>query len=848
MTRLPIEPLLPELLATLATRPCVVLEAPPGAGKTTRLPLALLDERTTPWLAGKSIIMLEPRRLAARNAALYMAAELGEAAGGRVGYRVRFDSKVGPQTRIEVVTEGILTRRLQHDPELTGVGLVIFDEFHERNLHSDLALALCLDAQQGLREDLKLLVMSATLDGERVARLLDAPLLRSEGRSYPVAHHYLPREPEGRIPEVTASAVRRALAQESGDLLVFLPGGGEIRRTLDLLRAEPACTGIDLYPLYGDLPHSEQERAILPSPAGRRKVVLTTNIAESSLTIEGVRVVIDAGWQRVPRFEPRSGLTRLETVRVSSASATQRAGRAGRLAPGVCYHLWSETTQQGLVPYNNPEIIEADLAPLALELAQWGVADTATLRWLDAPPAAALAQARQLLQQLGALDGHLRITTDGAAMARLPLHPRLAHMLVRADSMGEGALACDIAALLSERDILRGVAGERRCDFALQLEALRAHRTHRTGGANGARAFGADSNACRAVEQAARQWRHLLKLTVDNSTVADEQVGALLALAYPDRVARRRDEGVGRYLLSNGRGAALPRECVARAEFIVIAALDAGGAARTGEGRIFSAAPITLPQLEGLFAEQLQWREEVSWDERAQLVIARRVRGLGALIMAESKLTAPDSDAITTAMLQGVRQMGLESLPWDEECRQLQARVCSLRRWLPDAGWPDLSDATLLATLDGWLTPWLNNISRRDHLKRIDLKGALKALLGWERQQQLDNLAPTHLTVPSGSRKKLHYQPDGAVPVLAVKLQELFGLAETPAIAGGKVPVMLHLLSPAQRPIQVTQDLQSFWRNTYPEVRKELKGRYPKHPWPDDPWSAVATARVKSRY
>jgi ATP-dependent helicase HrpB len=841
MKSLPIEPLLPELCATLASHPSLVLEAPPGAGKTTRVPLALLDES---WLAGMSIIMLEPRRLAARNAALYMAGELGEEAGGRVGYRVRFDSRVGPTTRIEVVTEGILTRRLQHDPELEGVGMVIFDEFHERNLHSDLALALCLDAQQGLREDLKLLVMSATLDGDRVARLLKAPLLRSEGRSYPVTHHYLPREPEGRIPEVAASAVRRAVGEESGDILLFLPGAGEIRRTLELLRDEPACAGIDLYPLYGDLPHSEQERAINPSPAGRRKVVLTTNIAETSLTIEGVRVVIDSGWQRIPRFDPRSGLTRLETVRVSRASATQRAGRAGRLEPGVCYHLWSETTQTGLIPYNNPEIIDADLAPLALELAQWGVTDASSLHWLDAPPVAALAQAQQLLQQLGALDAQLRITTDGKAMARLPLHPRLAHMLVRAEETGQGALACDIAALLSERDILRGLDGEGRCDFALRITALRAHRNN---GNKGARGYGADARACSAAERAARQWRHLLKLQVDNAAVADEQVGALLALAYPDRIARRREGEGMRYLLANGRGAALMRECVVHSIFIVVAELDAGGSSRTGEGRIFSAAPITLSQLESLFAKELAWRDEVSWDERTQVVIARRVRGLGAMVLEQTALAAPDAESITSAMLQGIRRMGLESLPWDEECRQLQARVCSLRQWLPEAGWPDLSDEVLLTTLDEWLAPWLNNISRRDHLKRVDLNAALKSLLGWERQQQLEQLAPAQLTVPSGSRKKLHYQVDGTPPVLAVKLQELFGLEQTPSLARGRQPVMLHLLSPAQRPIQVTQDLVSFWHNTYPEVRKELKGRYPKHPWPDDPWNAQATAYAKPR-
>lgn len=841
MKPLPIEPLLPELCATLASHPSLVLEAPPGAGKTTRVPLALLDEA---WLAGKSIIMLEPRRLAARNAALYMAAELGEEAGGRVGYRVRFDSKVGPRTRIEVVTEGILTRRLQHDPELAGVGLVIFDEFHERNLHSDLALALCLDAQQGLREDLKLLVMSATLDGDRVAKLLKAPLLRSEGRSYPVEHHYLPREPEGRIAEVAASAVRRVVGEESGDILLFLPGAGEIRSSLELLRSDPACNGIDLYPLYGDLPHSEQELAINPSPAGRRKVVLTTNIAETSLTIEGVRVVIDSGWQRTPRFDPRSGLTRLETVRVSRASATQRAGRAGRLEPGACYHLWSDTTQNGLIPYNSPEIIEADLAPLALELAQWGVTDASSLRWLDTPPAAALAQAQQLLQQLGALNEQNRITADGKAMARLPLHPRLAHMLVRAGALGQGALACDIAALLSERDILRGLEGEGRCDFTLRITALRAHRA---GGNKGARGYGADARACSAVERAAKQWRQLLKLPADNSPVADAQVGALLALAYPDRVARRRDEVGGRYLLANGRGAVLFRDCVAGAEFIVVAELDAGGSSRTGEGRIFSAAPITRQQLEFLFAAQLAWHDEVSWDERTQVVLARRVRGLGALVLEQGVLATPDAEAISKAMLQGIRRMGLESLPWDEECRQLQARVCSLHQWLPDADWPELSDEALLATLDEWLAPWLTNISRRDHFKRLDLMAALLAILGWERQQQLAQLAPTHLTVPSGSRKKLHYSVDGLPPVLAVKLQELFGLAETPTLAQGRLAVMLHLLSPAQRPIQVTQDLVSFWHNTYPEVKKELKGRYPKHPWPDDPWSAQATARAKPR-
>ena len=837
MSKLPIDALLPDLLHALEQNPSVVLQAAPGAGKTTRVPLALLE---APWLQGKSIIMLEPRRLAARNAALYMASELGQQVGSQVGYRVRFDSKVGTETRIEVVTEGILGRRLQQDPGLEGVGLVIFDEFHERSLYSDLALALCLDVQQGLREDLKVLVMSATLESDRVARLLAAPVLHSEGRSYPVAERYLPREPLGRIVEVAAAAVKRAVAEDEGDILLFLPGAGEIRQTLDLLKGEEACAALDLYPLYGDLPFREQERAISPSPQGRRKVVLTTNIAETSLTIEGVRVVIDSGWQRIARFEPRSGLTRLETVRVSRASATQRAGRAGRLGPGVCYRLWSETTQQGLLPFNQPEISEADLSPLALELAQWGVSDVASLQWLDAPPAAALEQARQLLQSLGALDEQLRITADGVAMARLPLPPRLAHMLVRAEVKGHGALACDIAALLSERDILRGLQSDGQCDFALRLEALRAYRQV---GAKGAQQYGADERACRAVERAAGQWRRLMRLQPENGEFDEALVGELLAMAYPDRLAQRREGQAGRYRLISGRGASLPAGCTFDAEFIVVAALDAGG----GEGRIFSAAPIERSQLEELFAEQLEWRDEVEWDGREQAVQARRVRRLGGLVLERSHQTQADSGVMVQAMLQGVRSLGLAALPWDEACRQLQARVCSLRHWLPEGGWPQMTDAQLLDSLDEWLSPWLNGVSRREQLKGVDLKGALLAMLGWQRQQELEKLAPVQLQVPSGSCKKLQYSDSGGPPVLAVKLQELFGLEETPTVANGKVQVMLHLLSPAQRPIQVTQDLSSFWRNTYPEVRKELKGRYPKHPWPDDPWQAVPTARTKRK-
>jgi len=833
----PIDSVLPELQRALGSHSAVVLEAPPGAGKTTRVPLALLEE---PWLVDKSILMLEPRRLAARGAAGYMAEILGERCGQTVGYRVRFDSQISRATRIEVVTEGILTRRLQQDPELGGVGLVIFDEFHERNLHSDLALALCRDAQLGLRDDLKLLVMSATLDGDRIASLLDAPLLRSEGRSYPVDIRYLPREPEGRIPEVVANAVLRALETEQGDCLVFLPGAGEIRQTEARLIQQIGKSDIEVHPLFGDLPFEQQQRAITPLPNGRRKVVLATAIAETSLTIEGVGIVIDSGWQRVPRFDPRSGLTRLETVRVSRASAEQRAGRAGRLGPGVCFRLWGEGTQRGLVPYNAPEILEADLMPLALELAQWGIHEAEALTWLDPPPGAALSQARALLQQLQALDDNGRITPTGREIVHLPLHPRLGHMLIQARDTGQVALACDVAALLSERDPLRQLEGEGRCDFALRLEALHAHRQE---GNRGARRFGADVTACAAVERASRQWRRLLKVQAADTPVAELAVGGLLALAYPDRIAQRRSAGNGRYLLSNGRGARLLNECAVASELIVAASLDG----RADESRIFLVAPLDKQQLEIMMPGRIAWHSVVGWDRADQAVAAHEEQRFGALVLSRRPLAQIDPEQITKAMLEGVRAMGLSCLPWSDEARQLQARLCSLTHWQHEAGWPDFSDEALLQTLEVWLAPYLNGISRRDHLTRLPLLDILKNRLDWDQQQQLERMAPTHVQVPSGSRKKISYSTDGTAPVLAVKLQELFGLADTPAVANGKVPVMLHLLSPAQRPLQVTQDLKSFWNNTYPEVKKEMKGRYPKHPWPDDPWVALPTARVKPR-
>ena len=835
---LPIEEALPRLREVLTGHASVVLQAPPGAGKTTMVPLALLDE---PWLNGKSIVMLEPRRLAARAAAGRMSQLRNENVGEMVGYRIRFESKVSKVTRIEVLTEGILTRRLQIDPALEGVGLVIFDEFHERHLHADLALALCLDSQRGLRDDLKILVMSATLDGAAVSRLLgDAPIVSSEGRSYPVDVHYLPRDPEGRLPDVVAQAIQRALGEHEGDVLAFLPGAWEIRRTQSNIEAAFKNSNVDIYPLYGDLPWEQQERAIRPGGAqGRRKVVLATPIAETSLTIDGVRVVVDSGYARVPQFDPKSGLSRLVTQRISRASAEQRAGRAGRTAPGVCYRLWGETTQRGLIPQAIPEIRSADLVPLALELSAWGVQDATSLAWLDPPPAASLAQARDLLVELDALDEQGRITTAGRAMAQLPLHPRLAHMLRAAEKMQRGALACDIAALISERDILMGEA-RRSCDLTERLEVLRVFRQQ---GRKGAETRGADANGCARVDQAARQWRRMIGARDEAAAFDPDDAGQLLALAYPDRIAQQRAPNGPAYLLANGRGARLPEwEIRLRQPLLVAATLDAG----EGEGLIYLAATLRAETLPALMPSHVKIEEEVRWDAEQQIVIARHVERLGALVLDSTPLKKADPAKLRAAMLEGVRRLGLDVLPWTDEARQWQARVLSLRQWFPEEDWPDVSDAALATTLNDWLAPYLDGSTRRNHLARLDMLSILKARLDWKQGQQLDSDAPTHLAVPSGSHLKLEYKP-GESPVLAVKLQEMFGLADTPRIARGRVPVTLHLLSPARQPIQVTQDLHGFWERTYAEVKKELKGRYPKHPWPDDPWNAVPTARAKRR-
>lgn len=821
---LPIHAILPALRAALADAGRAVLEAPPGAGKTTVVPLALLDE---PWLAGKKIIMLEPRRLAAKNAARFMASTLDEAPGETVGYRVRMETRISEGTRIEVVTEGVLARLLQDDPALEGIGLVIFDEFHERSLQADLALALALDVRENLRDDLAVLVMSATLDGARVAALLDdAPVVRTEGRQFPVETRYMNVAADEDIAIATARAAHDLMSRAPGSLLAFLPGAGEIRRAASWL-AERVPSGVMLVPLYGDLSPIEQDRAIQPAPDGTRKLVIATNIAESSLTIEGVRLVVDCGLERAPQFDPPSGMTQLVTRKISQASADQRRGRAGRTEPGICLRLWREADTARMPPHAAPEILAADLAPLALELAGWGVAQPATLDWLDVPPAASFSQAQELLRELDALDADLRITSVGRDMLGLPVHPRLAHMLLKGRGAKLGELACVIAALLEERDPL---SATRESDIDLRLRALASGE----GISHGQRA---------RILDAAKQIAARLGVTLDTrrrSHFANaERAAFLIAEAYPDRVAQRRPGPEPRYRMAGGRGAVLDHaDTLSQSEWLAVARVAGGGR----EARIFLAAALHADDVARLEAEAGE-SLDVRFDVDARAVIARRVRKVASLVLEEHPVPVPAERALP-ALLAGIRTQGLAVLPWDRASEDLRARVETLRRVSP-LEWPACDDGALLAALEDWLAPFVQGVTKLADLSPKRLRDALAFRIGHERLRELESAAPECFEMPSGQKLRIDYS--GEVPTLAARIQQFFGLHETPSIAGGRLPLMLHLLSPANRPMQVTRDLASFWTNTYPEVRKDLRGRYPKHAWPENPLAAAPRARSLKR-
>jgi ATP-dependent helicase HrpB len=819
---LPIEDVLPEIAAALAGGTSAVLVAPPGAGKTTRVPLALLD---APWLDGRKILVLEPRRLAARAAAERMASLLGEKVGDRVGLRARLDTRVGPRTRIEVITEGVFSRLILADPELAGVGALLFDEFHERSLDADLGLALALDARTGLREDLRILVMSATLDGARVARLLggSTPVITSEGRAYPVETRYLGQNAGVRIEDRVADAVRLALDMETGSILAFLPGQGEIARTAERLDARALPPDVDVVQLFGALDARTQARAIEPAPPGRRKVVLATSIAETSITIDGVRVVIDSGLERVPRYEPDVGITRLETQRVSRASADQRRGRAGRTEPGVCLRLWDEPQTAGLLPFRAPEIKAADLSGLLLDCAAWGVTDPLTLSWLDPPPTGALAAAREELVAIGALDADSKLTDTGRRLRRLPLPPRLARMIVVAAEMGEAARSAEIAAVLVERGI-----GGNSTDLDQRLAAFARDRSRR-------------AESMRAL---ARNWAREAEEGASTSTRTAGSTAALLALAYPDRIAMARG-APGQFLLANGRAAALDAaDPLALAPFLVVAEV-AGGAARA---RILLAAATNEAEVRSIAADRVIPTENVEFETSSAAVRTRRTERIGAITLrSEPRPTKPGPE-VASLLARGIAKLGVERLPWSKAQLQLRARVAFVRAAAKQGTetWPDLSDAALAASVDDWLVPFLTDATSLADINAALLGEALDVLLPWAVRQNLEALAPIHFTAPTGKHHPIDYEGEGA-PILAIRVQELFGLDVHPAIANGRLPLTLHLLSPAHRPIQITRDLPGFWSGSWVDVRSEMRGRYPKHPWPEDPRTAPPTSRAKPR-
>ncbi|GAA5001983.1 ATP-dependent helicase HrpB [Pseudoluteimonas lycopersici] len=824
----PISGLLPDIRATLAAHPRLVLEAPPGAGKTTQVPLALLDAE---WLGDRKIVMLEPRRMAARAAAGFMAKQLGEAVGDTVGYRIRFENRIGAKTRIEVVTEGILTRMLQDDPMLDGVGALLFDEFHERHLAGDLGLALALDVQASVRPDLRIVVMSATLDGERLAQFLDAPRLSSAGRSFPVEIAHFPARKDEALEHQARRAIEHALAAHPGDALVFLPGQREIAKVDAVLAS--ANIDAEVLALHGELPIEQQSRVLQPASDGRRRVVLATNVAESSVTLPGVRVVIDSGLAREPRFDPNSGFSRLDVVAISQASADQRAGRAGRVAEGFAYRLWPQS--QRLEPQRRPEIAQVELAPLALELAAWG---SDALRFVDPPPTGALAAGRDLLRRLDALDADGTITARGRRMLALGTHPRLAAMLLATDDLERIALSCDLAALVEARDPLRS----RSDAIAERWNALAAFRAGRVPN-------DANRSTLAAIDAAAKQWRRRLRCdALPPANAAAHELGDLLAHAFPDRIAKQHPRDPKRYQLANGRMLRLFDDSALHGEpWIVASELRF----EAKDALLLRGAPVDEAMLRVEFAAHFREDDEARWDAEKRALASERIERFDGIVLSSRPAGRIDPAFAAQALVDAVRELGLSTLPRSQALSQWRVRVQCLRAWMPELGLPDLSDEALLASLDGWLKPAFAGKTRIDALSSDELSEALKSGIDWNLRQRIDAFAPTRIDVPSGMQRGIEYALDDrgepVSPVLAVKLQELFGLAETPRIADGRIPLTIHLLSPAGRPLQVTQDLRGFWERTYPEVKKEMKGRYPKHPWPDDPWNAVATHRAKPR-
>ncbi len=821
MKPLPIDIVLPQLLSAVEQNTNVVLSAEPGGGKTTRVPVSLMDEQ---WLGGKKIIMLEPRRLAAIRSAEYMAEQRGEQSGGTIGYRIRGESRVGENTRLEVVTEGILTRMLQEDASLTDVGMVIFDEFHERSIHADLGLALTLDVQEQLRNDLKILVMSATIDGTAVSTLMgDCPVIKSEGRSFPVSVHYLSQTHDGAIEPLVVNIIARSLREDEGDLLVFLPGQREIRKVETLLLKKELPPNVLIHLLFGEASPEKQRSALNPAPYGKRKIILSTNIAETSLTIEGVRVVIDSGLSRSAIFDARRGMSGLVTVPVSQASADQRKGRAGRQQPGVCYRLWMESRQVNLAKYSPPEIVAADLAPLAMELARWGDGDGRTLKFLDRPPSSHLAQARELLRYLGALDKNGILTGHGKMMSAIPVHPRFAHMLIKGNERMLGELACDVAALLDERDILRG-KNDADIDLYSRYAAMNEGKV-------------SDGYSLQRMREQSKRLMQFMGLKKRTVKAQYESLGLLLALAYPERVAKRKSGE--RYQLAGNMAASLPKgSMLSKEEYLAVGEVDGAGS----DIKIFLAESISKKDILELFADQIETKKEIVWDEKDESVVARSVTTFGSLEIAE-KIFLPGIVETKKIMLSAIQRYGCSALPWNSESLLLRTRSEWLRRNSIVSNWIDLSDEHLTLTLENWLAPFLDGIYRRSQLAKLNMNDIVRSMFSYGQLQELDRLAPAHLTVPTGSSIPIDYSTDQ--PVLAVRLQEMFGETKTPTVGGGRVKVLLHLLSPARRPIAVTQDLPSFWKNAYVEVRKDMRGQYPKHFWPENPLEAEPTRRTK---